>query len=131
MADFLIDGYTDTFRKSPVFQGRRLSTVFYGKLMHDGVDFIGLDPRADFILDPIKSIQHQFSGLANAFNIGFFFKPNFVSLGIQRPGLPVKLNVFSQTALFMFYPAAAGAGIVSTDFHCFALLFKQILSGFG
>jgi hypothetical protein len=99
--------------------------------VHDGVDFIGLDPRAYLILDLLKSIQNQLSGLANAFNIGFFLKPNLVSLGIHGSGIPVNLKVFSQTALFIFYPAAAGAGIVSTDFHRFALLFEKIQSGFG
>jgi hypothetical protein len=99
--------------------------------VHDGIDFIGLDSRAYLIFDLLKSIQHQLSGLANAFDIGFLFKPNLVSLGIHRSGLPVNLKVFSQTALFIFYPAAAGAGIVSTDFHRIVLLFEQILSGFG
>ena len=70
--------------------------------MYDGVDVVRLRSRPNFIGNLLKSVQHQLPGFADTHYIGFFFELNFVSLGIQSPGIFVILRFVFQTAFFIF-----------------------------
>ena len=85
------------------------------------ISVIGLHQRERF--------QHQVSGSADGFDVGFLFQPDAVFALIQFLEPALRRRAFAEAAFFVFQAAAAGTGIVASwlgqvglKLHCLSYL---------
>ncbi len=113
MADNLVERGAYTFGVAPISQGSRAGPMTDSKVVYYGIDFIGCHTGANKRLDLFKGTHDQITSFSNSDHSFRCFQPN--AMFFEKSFCWINEIVFSQTAFFKLFPAAAGARIVTSN----------------